>query len=71
MAVLMVATCVALLFTAQKEYLSTLWTVQTRRFCFNHESKCLRIVSDWLLLLKNGSKFNWWTHVLFESSRCE
>ena len=29
---LMVATCVALLFTAQKKYLSTLWTVQTRRF---------------------------------------
>ena len=48
----MVATCVALLFTAQKEYFSTLWTVQTLRFGFNHESKCLRIVSDWLLLLK-------------------
>ena len=31
-------------FSRKKRYLSTLWTDQTRRFCFNHESKCLRIV---------------------------
>ena len=48
----MVATGIELLFIALKENLSTLWTVQTRRFCFNHESKCLLIVSDWDKLLQ-------------------
>ena len=66
----MVVTCVALLFTAQKEYLSTLWTVQTRRFCFNHESKCLRIVGDWDLLLKERIQVQL-VDTLFESSRRE
>ena len=71
----MVATCVALLlvFTAQKEYLSTLWTVQARRFCFNHESKCLRIVSDWLLLLKGTDSTGGQTYCLSlrDANKCE
>ena len=71
----MVATCVTLLFTAQKEYLSTLWTVQTRRLCFNHESKCLRIVSDWLLRLKETDLSSTGGHTyclsLRDANKCE
>ena len=66
----MVATCVALLFTAQKEYFSTLWTVQTLRFCFNHESKCLRIVSEWLLYLSSTGGHTYCLS-LRDANKCE
>ena len=53
------------------------YLMSIERFSYDPEMKTreqterLQIVSDWLLLLKERTQVHWWTHVLFESSRCE